>query len=105
LHNTLRGDMETVADIRNNVTKELKNAELAVRYIERLSANLPLLPQQNLALPPQYFRDLAASFEKRMEEYRHVISEVEGLRRHTQHKAYTPQSASIRPPPVFSSVY
>lgn len=54
LYNTLQGDMEAVSDIRNNVTKELKNTELAVRYIERLSANLPLLPQQNLTLPPQY---------------------------------------------------
>lgn len=54
LNNTLQGDMVTLSEIRNSVTRELKNAELAVRYIERLSANLPLLPQQNLALPPQY---------------------------------------------------
>jgi hypothetical protein len=54
LHNSLQGDMDTVAEIRNNITKELKNAEIAVRYTERLAANVPLISQQNFVLPPQY---------------------------------------------------
>ena len=124
LYNTLQGDMETVAEIRSNITKEPKNAEVAVRYTERLAANVPLISQQNLALPPQYsarfplslielesavspnrnrsllarprvrryFRELLGTFEKRMEQYRHVLHEILQLREN-EPKTYTPQSA------------
>jgi len=89
---TLQADMETVAEIRGNVIKQLRNAELARRYVERLSANLPLMTQQNLPLPPPFFRELATSFEKRMEQYRHVINELSQLKLDVQQKkAYTPQ--------------
>lgn len=90
LYNTLQGDMETVAEIRSNITKELKNAEVAVRYTERLAANVPLISQQNLVLPPQYFRELLGTFEKRMEQYRHVLHEILQLREN-EPKTYTPQ--------------
>jgi hypothetical protein len=90
LHNSLQGDMDTVAEIRNNITKELKNAEIAVRYTERLAANVPLISQQNFVLPPQYFRELVGSFEKRMEQYRHVLHEILQLRAN-EPKSYTPQ--------------
>jgi hypothetical protein len=55
--------METVAEIRSNITKELKNAEVAVRYTERLAANVPLISQQNLVLPPQYSTRFSLSIE------------------------------------------
>jgi hypothetical protein len=40
----------------------------------------------------RYFRELLGTFEKRMEQYRHVLHEILQLREN-EPKTYTPQSA------------
>ncbi|KAL6076112.1 Nucleoporin p58/p45 [Balamuthia mandrillaris] len=94
LENTLQSDKHTINVLRKEVGNELKNAELAVRTMERLTPGAaPSTLHQQFHLPSRYFWEVANSFEKRMHYYRQTIDEIEHyLSSSSGHRTYTPQT-------------
>lgn len=75
----LERQYEKVQDFRSSVNKELRSAETAYFLLKGLVSNT-YYEQKDLedqTLPSEYFRDLSNSFEKRMQECRQRIDELE----------------------------
>eukprot|EP01087_Luapelamoeba_hula_P005001 TRINITY_DN1507_c0_g1_i1.p1 TRINITY_DN1507_c0_g1~~TRINITY_DN1507_c0_g1_i1.p1 ORF type:complete len:438 (-),score=110.18 TRINITY_DN1507_c0_g1_i1:87-1400(-) len=91
LTNTLDNDQRTIKEFRSLVSEELKNAELAARDLERLSATGGGL-NLHYALPSRYFMKLAESFETRLMQYKRATDEVEQfLASASINKQFSPQ--------------
>lgn len=81
----------TLENMKEKLRKELKNAELAARTVERLkSPNISL--RQQLTPDFTYFQKVVETFEQRMREYRlHISNLEEYVRSSFQPTSYTPK--------------
>eukprot|EP01104_Vermistella_antarctica_P012273 TRINITY_DN351_c0_g1_i2.p1 TRINITY_DN351_c0_g1~~TRINITY_DN351_c0_g1_i2.p1 ORF type:complete len:458 (-),score=112.24 TRINITY_DN351_c0_g1_i2:67-1440(-) len=92
LVHTLENDRKIVNQFKGEVRGELKNAEFAVRNVERLR-NPALTTPQRFYLPSEYFIDLAVAFEAKMQQYKLHIETIEQYLQSTSNPKshYTPQ--------------
>lgn len=92
MKNSVLNFSEKTEVTKKDVEEATKNAEMAMRTIERLKTPY----DQRTELPAPYFWTLLADFEERMLQYRQVIADIEKfLESRSQQRQYSPQSAFL----------
>ncbi|KAI9008037.1 hypothetical protein BC832DRAFT_524895, partial [Gaertneriomyces semiglobifer] len=93
LQNLLKRDKYLCDDLRQQVGLALKNSDLVMRFIERYRTGA-----HQSGAPPKYdpymayFFNVADSLEKRMQQYRQSIEELElNIKSMSEQKEYSPQ--------------
>ncbi|RKO85224.1 hypothetical protein BDK51DRAFT_32496 [Blyttiomyces helicus] len=104
MNNLIERDRNFVESLKNEVSLELRNADLATRFIERFKNSTSATqysspnydPYGTPPAPSSYFHNLANQLEKKMALYAQSIEELETNLKNTisnTHK-YTPQAAN-----------
>ncbi|TPX72708.1 hypothetical protein SpCBS45565_g00249 [Spizellomyces sp. 'palustris'] len=93
LHNLLQRDRYLIDDLRQQVGLELRHSDLIQRFVERYRSG-----SSSFVAPPkhdphaQYFIKFADNLEKRMQQYRQIIEELElNIKSLSQERQYSPQ--------------
>lgn len=87
--NGINRDSVSIESLKNNVSLELKYADIAHK-VKDIRSNIPY----DFAEPMEYFRQLVFTFENQINSYRQEINELETVLSSTSSQEFSPQHLS-----------